>query len=116
MFLIYINNLTVGFSTNAEPFADDTTFSVIHDSQTSANNLNKDLERISNWATQWKMNFNPDATKQAQEVVFSRKVEKTVHPPLIFNNDSVTRTSSQKHLGIILDNQVKLRRRYKSGV
>ena len=65
------------------------------------------LERISNWATQWKMNFNLDTTKQAQEVIFSRKVKKTVHPPLLFNNASVTRTSSQKHLGIILDNQLK---------
>ena len=108
LFLIYINDLTEGLSTNAKLFADDTSlFSVIHDIQTSANNLNKDLERISNWATQWKMNFNPDTTKQAQEVIFSRKLEKTVHPPLLFNNASVTRTSSQKHLGIILDNQLK---------
>ena len=91
-------------------------FSVIPDIQTSGNNLNKNLERVSNWATQWRMNFNPDTTKQAQEVIFSRKVKKTVHPPLLFNNASVTRTSSQKHLGIILDNQVKLRQRYKSGV
>ena len=51
--------------------------------QTSRNNLNKDLERISNWATQWKTNFNPDTTKQAQEVIFSRKVKKKVHPPFI---------------------------------
>ena len=70
LFLIYINDLTEGLSTNAKLFADDTSlFSVIHDIQTSANNLNKDLERISNWATQWKMNFNPDTTKQAQEVL-----------------------------------------------
>ena len=34
-------------------------------------------------------------------------MEKTVHPPLLFNNAGVTRTSSQKHLGIILDNQLK---------
>ena len=108
LFLIYINDLTEGLSTNAKLFADDTSlFSVIHDTQTSANNLNKDLERISNWATQWKMNFNPDSTKQAQEVIFSRKVKKTVHPPLLFHNASVTRTSSHKHLGIILDNQLK---------
>ena len=53
------------------------------------------------------MNFNPDTTKQAQEVIFRRKVKKTVHPPLLFNNASVTRTSSQKHLGIIFDNQLK---------
>ena len=74
LFLIYINDLTEGLSSNAKHFADDTSlFSVIHYIQTSANNLNKDLERISKWATQWKMNFNPDTTKQAQEVIFSRK-------------------------------------------
>ena len=72
MLLIYINDLTEGLSSNAKLFADDTSlFSVVHDIQTSANNLindlnlNKDLERISNWATQSKMNFNPDTTKQA---------------------------------------------------
>ena len=74
LFLIYINDLTEGLSSNAKLFADDTSlFSVIHDIQTSANNLNKDLERISKWATQWKMNFNPDTTKQVQEVNLSRK-------------------------------------------
>ena len=104
--MIYINDLTEGLSSNAKLFADDTSlFSVIHDIQTSPNNLNKDLERISNWATQWKMNFNPDTTKQALEVIFSREL-KNVHPSLLFNNASVTRTSSQKHLGIILDNQL----------
>ena len=91
MFLIYINDLTEGFSTNAKLFADDSSlFSVIHGIQTSANNFNKDLERMSNWATQWKMNFNLDTTKKAQEVTFSCKVKKkkTVPPPLLFNHYS----------------------------
>ena len=84
LFLIYINDLTEDLSTNVKLFADDPSlFSVIHGIQTSGNNLNKDLERISNWATQWKMNFNPDTTKQAQEVIFSRKVKKKVHLPFI---------------------------------
>ena len=48
LFLIYINDLTEGLSSNAKFFL----FSVIHDIQTSANNLNRDLERISKWATQ----------------------------------------------------------------
>ena len=52
------------------------------------------------------MNFNPNTTKHAQDVIFSRKLKK-VHPPLLFNNASVTRTSSQNHLGIILGNQLK---------
>ena len=74
LFLIYINDLTEGRSSNAKLFADDTSlFSVIHDIQTSANSLSKDLERINNWANKWKMNFNPDTNKQAQEVIFSLK-------------------------------------------
>ena len=45
-------------------FPDDTSlFSVIRNSQTSANDVNKDLEMIHNWAFQLKMSFNPDSTK-----------------------------------------------------
>ena len=99
MFLIYIIDLTESLSTNAKLFSDHTSlFSVIHDIQTSTNNVNKDLERISNWATQCKINFNPDTTEQAEKFIFSRKMKKTVHPPLLFNNAIVTRTSSQKEL------------------
>ena len=86
----YINDLSEVLATNAKLFADDTSlFSVIHDSQTSANVLNKDLEMIHNWAFQWKMNFNPDPTKQAKELIFSRKTKKLSHPPLVFNNANV---------------------------
>ena len=53
LFLIYINDLTEGLSSNAKLFADDTSlFSVIHDTQTSANNIDKNLEKISKRATQ----------------------------------------------------------------
>ena len=91
LFLVYINDLSEGYSTNAKLFADNTSsFSGIHDSQTSANVLNKDLDMIHNWAFQWKMNFNPDPTKQAQKVIFSRKTKKLPHPPVVFNNANVT--------------------------
>ena len=61
---------------------------------------------IHNWAFQWKLNFNPDPTKQAQEVIFSRKTKKQPHPPLVFNNTNVTQAIYQKHLGIILDSKL----------
>ena len=48
---------------------------------------------------QWKMSFNPDRSKQAQEVIFSRKLKKGSHPPLVFNNANVSCYKSQKHLG-----------------
>ena len=77
-------------------------FSVVHDTQTSANNLNKDSEKINNWAFQWKRNFNPDPTKQAQEVIFSRKAREICHPPLVFNITGVSQASSQNHVSVIL--------------
>ena len=52
------------------------------------------------------MNFNPDPSKEAQEVIFSRRLKKISHPPLFFNNIQVTQSSSQRHLGIILDEQL----------
>ena len=65
-----------------------------------------DLKLINNWAFQWKMNFNPDPTKQADEVIFSRKAKEIYHPPLVFNNTNVSQSSSQKHLGVILDSKL----------
>ena len=77
LFLIYINDLSDNLSSNVKLFADDTSlFSVIHDINVSAGELNEDLKKISEWAFQWKMIFNPDARKQAQEVIFSRKIKK----------------------------------------
>ena len=55
------------------------------------------LSKISDWAFQWKTNFNPDPNKQAQEVIFSRKVNKINHSPLLFNQNLVKLSSSQKH-------------------
>ena len=58
------------------------------------------------WAYQWELIFNPDLSKQAQKVIFSRKLNKQVHPNLTFNNSHVNQTESQKHIGLILDNKL----------
>ena len=49
------------------------------------------------------MSFNSDPLKQAQEVIFSRKITKTTHPTLIFNNNPIYQDILQKHLGMYLD-------------
>ena len=87
LFLIYINDLPEGLITKAKLFVDDTSlFSVVQDIASSTKELNNYLRNISKWAYQWKMIFNPDLTKQAQEVIFSSKLNKLVHPKLTFNN------------------------------
>ena len=52
-FLIYINDLASSLSSNAKLCADDTSlFSVIHDTDTSANELSNDLYQINKWVFQ----------------------------------------------------------------
>ena len=61
LFLVYINDLADGLSSNVKLFADDTSLlSVIHDVDTCSNELNNDLYQINKWAFQWKMSFNPE--------------------------------------------------------
>ena len=53
LFLIYINDIGDGFSSNAKLFADDTSlFSVVHNADTTAKELNNDLVKISRWGYQ----------------------------------------------------------------
>ena len=49
-FLTYINDLSDGLTSNPKLFVDDISlFSVIHNINSTANNLNRDLMKISNW-------------------------------------------------------------------
>ena len=88
-FLIYINDLPLGLTTNAKLFANYTSlFSVVNNASVSASRLNNDLVKVGDWAINWKMLFNPDPTKQAKE----------------FKNISKT---TQKHLVLMLDHKLK---------
>ena len=98
---LYINDLPQGSCCNAKLFADDTSlFSTITSLAISLSNLNEDLVKITHWAYQWKMLFNPYITKQAQEIIFSRKKNNESHPSLYFNNTTIQRKSAQKHRGL----------------
>ena len=75
-------------------FADDTSlFSTVHDPSKSGKLLNDDLQKISYWVSKWKMLFNPDINKQAQEVIFSPKSSETDHPVVYFNEALVAKAS-----------------------
>ena len=49
------------------------------------------------------MLFNSDASKQVQEVVFSRKKNPSNHKDIYFNNIPLNRKNTQKHLRLYLD-------------
>ena len=42
------------------------------------------------------MNFYPDPNKQAQEVIFLRKLQKTNHNPFHFNHNSILQVTVYK--------------------
>ena len=91
LFLIYINDLCQGFKSECKLF---------DDINTSVSDLNEDLEKIGRWAFQWKMKFNPDLNKQAQEIIFSRKKTVPLQPVVHFDNRPVKSTQIHKHLGM----------------
>ena len=93
--------------TNAKCFADNILlFSIVHNINTLVTHLNNALKKISNWAFQCKMSFNPDPSKQAQKVLFSSKLQKKSRPSIDFNNNPIKQVSSQKHLGMILNTKL----------
>ena len=108
-FLNFLN-----LSSNPKLFPYETSlFSVVHDINQSGINLNDDLEKTNSWAFLWKMSLNPDINKQAQEVIFSRKLHKSNHPSLTFNGSCVTQSVIQKHLGMFLDSKLDFKEHIK---
>ena len=110
LFLVYINDLLEGIQSNAFIFADDTSlFHIGLNPVESSTVLNLDLANITTWANQWKMIFNPDISKQAVEVVFSKKQPPSVYTDLTFNGIPVKKVSETKHLGVILDSKLSFK-------
>ena len=87
---------------------------VIRNKQLSVQNLNEDLNNINHWAFQWKMSFIPDHSKQAQEVILSCKLQKSVYPPLHFSNTAVTQSTTQKYLDMFLDVKLDFQGHFKN--
>ena len=110
MFLVYINDFPNELKFSAKLFAVDTSlFTIVKEKNEIVNTLSNDLLLISKWAYNWKMLFNPDRRKPAQEVLFSRKKKTQIHPTISFNNIQVERASHHKHIGILLDENLNFK-------
>ena len=78
--------------------------------------MNKDLKKISMWAYQWKMSFNPDISKRAQQITFLKKNIDVSHPPLYFHKNPVVVCSYQKLLGVFLDKKLNFQHHIKENI
>ena len=103
LFLVYINDIVNDLESDCLLFADDCCLiSTASDPNISALQLNKDLEKIDQWATKWKVTFNASKSK---DIIFSNKCLNN-SPPLKFNSSLIERVSSHKHLGVYLTNNL----------
>ena len=107
LFLIYINDIVHNVECDIKLFADDTSlFMMVRDVNKAALDLSSDLSKINLWAWQWKMRFNADKT---EEVIFSCKREKSIHPILKLGDEIISTKSEHKHLGLILDTKLNFK-------
>ena len=103
LFLVFINDLPYLITSICKNFAEDTfLFLKVHGIDMSTKELNAGLENISKWTLQWKMHFNPNPSKPANEAFF-RQSQTAALPSVSFNNNDIKICSHKKHLGIVLD-------------
>ena len=99
LFIIYMNDIIEDIESDILIFADDTSLMATgSDPAETAQQLNRDLQRISSWATKWKVLFN---AKKSKDVIFSKKCLNN-SPPLLLNETVIERVNTHKHLGLIL--------------
>ena len=99
LFVIFINDIVNDIESEILLFADDTTLLASgKDPAETSEILNRDLKKISTWANNWKVTFNP---KKSKDMIFSNKMLNN-SPPLIFNETTIDRVNLHKHLGIFL--------------
>ena len=107
VFLIFFvfnwhKRLVKPFQFNPKIFAYNTSlFFIVQDITTGTVSLNNDLTNFSEWAVKWKINFNPDPCKQAQDLVFIRKISFKPNPSLSFNGNPVHQVQLQRHLALL---------------
>ena len=118
LFLIYINDLADNIiMSDVKLFADDTSmFNVVFDTYISTEVLNQDLGAVQDWAYQWKMSFNPDPAKQAEQVIYSTKVFKVEHPAIYFCGSEVETVLHHEHIGLILDETLNFAEHLKKAI
>ena len=60
LFLLYINDLPESLASNIRLFADDTIVYLTIHSDSDTQVLQRDLDKLTEWETLWKMEFHPD--------------------------------------------------------
>ena len=97
-FIIFINDIVIDIQSTIKLFADDTSLYLIIDNpQTTADILNRDLDKIHTWSTNWLVSFNPQKT---ETMTISRKITKLHHPDIFMNDTPIAEVPNHKYIGL----------------
>ena len=103
LFLIFVNDIPECCNTNVKLFADHTKLFNNNTNRIECQDLQYDLNALSAWSKTWHMNFNA-----------SKCAVLTIKPKTSFtyslNNTPLKEENEQKDLGIIVSNDLKLRK------
>uniref|UniRef100_A0A452HI16 Reverse transcriptase domain-containing protein n=1 Tax=Gopherus agassizii TaxID=38772 RepID=A0A452HI16_9SAUR len=101
-FNLFINDLEKGVNSEVAKFADDTKLLKIVKAKADCEELQKDLTKLSDWATKWQMKFNVDKCKVMH-------IGKN-NPNYTYNmmGANLATTSQEKDLGVIVDSSLKM--------
>ena len=106
LFLIYIADIVEHLESEIYLYADDavlTTSFAQGDADQAFEQLNRDLQRLSDWASNSFMVFNPDKTKY---MVVSKAPRETLYPLLYLNGISLEKVHNYPQLGLHLNDRM----------
>ena len=104
LWLIFVQDIIEDLESEVLLFADDTClFASANDPAETAEIINRDLAKITEWSRKWKVTFNPSKSK---DLIFSFQKPLFNSPPIIFNNTIVDRVDKHKHLGVWLSSNL----------
>ncbi len=97
LFLIYVNDLVDGLSSDQSMYADDTSLIKPLRNNSDIDCVNADLSYISDWASQWRVNFNP---KKTVYMIISKKLHRPPDVELRYNGTPIERVKHHCYLGL----------------
>uniref|UniRef100_A0A8C5LPG2 Reverse transcriptase domain-containing protein n=1 Tax=Leptobrachium leishanense TaxID=445787 RepID=A0A8C5LPG2_9ANUR len=97
LFNLFINDLEIGIESHVSVFADDTKLGKVIQCEQDVTSLQRDLDRLGDWALKWQMSFNLDKCKVMH---FGVKNTQAIYT---LNGTELGKSKQEKDLGIIID-------------
>ena len=103
LFLLYINDITNDTTSTIKLFADDTKiYRELNNVDGDTSAVQSDLDSLSNWTTDWQVQFNP---QKCEVMRITHKRDKSKQPYYISNTE-LTPVDSFKDLGVMVSSDL----------